>query len=399
MRLISTYTIKKGKARKDGLCPLYLRATLNQKRIELSSGIFVHPDNWDEVSQKIAPNMEGASVYNNRLNKMTTDINDLYNQLVSLGKPFDINIIKKRYLGISDAPGFLHVFDYYLNTMEANLGKGYAYETLKHYRVSRSRLSEFITEQQSCKDVPVNAINYDFLNRFDIYLKSTYAIHQNTAWNYHKHLRRVLNLAISMEHIRKNPYSKFKVKLEEAQRDFLTKGELQKLERKPIEMERLAAVRDIFVFACYTGLAYSDIAKLNKSHLQYRNDDNLWIVINRTKTKSKCYIPLFSNTINILTKYEDYPEALLKGRVLPVSSNQRLNSYLKELADICGIKKNLTMHMLRHSFATHLHDSGMDIRNIQKLLGHSCTKTTQIYTYVSKRDISMLKSPIDDLDI
>ncbi|MBS2211432.1 site-specific integrase [Carboxylicivirga mesophila] len=389
MRLISSFVIKKTKAKKDGSCPIYIRVTLNQKRMELSSGIFISPNDWNEVAQKIDPGIEGAKVYNNRLTKMTTNIYDLYNQLVSLGKPFDIHTIKKRYLGISEVPGLLKIFDYYLHTMETNLGKGYAFETLKHYRVSRSKLAEFMSEQLSCKDMPVNVINYDFLNRFDMYLKSTYGIHQNTAWNYHKHLRRVLNLAISMDHIRKNPYSKFKVKLEEAHRDFLTKDELARIETKAIDLERLSIVRDIFVFACYTGLAYADIAKLNKEHLQTRNDGNLWIIIKRTKTKSICHIPLFPNAMHILNKYADYPETLLKGRVLPVSSNQRLNSYLKELADICDIKKNLTMHMARHTFATTVTlSNGVPIETVSKLLGHRSLKVTQIYARVLESKIS-----------
>lgn len=389
MRLISCYVIKKTKAKKDGSCPIYIRVTLNQKRMELSTGIFISPNGWNEVAQKINPDVEGFQVYNNRLTKVTTDIFDIYNQLVSIGKPFDIGSIKRRYLGVNETPGILTIFDYYLNTIETNLGKGYAYQTLKHYRVSRTKLGEFINNQLSRKDFPVNEVNYDFLNRFDMYIKAEYGIHQNTAWNYHKHLRRVLNLAISLEHIKKNPYSKFKVKLEEAHRDFLTKDELFRLETKQIELARLATVRDVFVFACYTGLAYSDIAKLNKSHLQQRNDGNLWIVINRTKTKSKCHIPLFSNAINILSKYADYPEALLKGRVLPVASNQRLNSYLKELADICSIKKNLTMHMARHTFATTVTlSNGVPIETVSKILGHRSLSVTQIYARVLETKIS-----------
>ncbi|MCU4164460.1 site-specific integrase [Carboxylicivirga caseinilyticus] len=292
-------------------------------------------------------------------------------------------------MGVNDSIGFLKVFDYYLKTIENNIGKGYAYRTLKHYRVSRKKLAEYINNELSYKDFPVNEVNYDFLNRFDMYLKSEYNIHQNTAWNYHKHLKRVLNLAISMDKIKKNPYSKFKVKLEEAHRDFLTKEELQRLESKQIELDRLSTVRDIFVFACYTGLSYSDISKLNSEHIHLRDDGNQWIIIHRTKTKSKCYIPLFPNALNIMAKYRFYPEALLKGRILPVGSNQKLNSYLKELAEICGINKNLTMHMARHTFATTVTlSNGVPIETVSKVLGHNSLKVTQIYARVLENKIS-----------
>lgn len=389
MRFYSCFVIKKGKAKKDGACPLYLRLTLHQKRVELSTGIFVHPDDWSDVTQKLEPTASAFQVFNNRLNKMNTDVHDSYNQLLSLGKPFEIEAVKKRYLGEMDSIGILKVFDYYLATIEKNLGRGYAYETLKHYRVSRTKLDEFIRCQYSVDDFPVDKIKYDFLNRFDMYLKSEYRVQQNTAWNYHKHLRRVLNLAISMDKIKKNPYSKFKVKLEETNREFLTKAELHRLESKEIDLTRLSIVRDIFVFACYTGLSYSDISKLGEDHIQLRDDGNKWIIISRTKTKSLCHIPILPNALEILKKYEGFPEALLKGRVLPVESNQKLNIYLKELSVICGIRKNLSMHVARHTFATTVTlSNGVPIETVSKILGHRSLKVTQVYARVLENKIS-----------
>jgi len=165
--------------------------------------------------------------------------------------------------------------------------------------------------------------------------------------------------------------------------------ELKKLEKKEVELTRLATVRDIFVFACYTGLSYSDISKLSSKHIQSRDDGNLWIVINRTKTNSKCMIPLFQNVVKILKRYEDYPKVLLKGRVLPVLSNQKLNSYLKEIADISSIKKNLSMHIARHTFATTVTlSNGVPIETVSKLLGHRDLKVTQVYAKILESKIS-----------
>jgi len=192
-----------------------------------------------------------------------------------------------------------------------------------------------------------------------------------------------------LDYIQKNPYSKFKVKQEETHKDFLTMEELKKLEKKEVELTRLATVRDIFVFACYTGLSYSDISKLSSKHIQSRDDGNLWIVINRTKTNSKCMIPLFQNAVEILKRYEEFSEALLKGRVLPVLSNQKLNSYLKEIADICSINKNLSMHIARHTFATTVAlSNGVPIETVSKLLGHKDLKVTQVYAKILETKIS-----------
>ncbi|WP_439185604.1 site-specific integrase, partial [Carboxylicivirga taeanensis] len=269
------------------------------------------------------------------------------------------------------------------------MGHGYAYRTLKHYRVSRKKLAEFIQTRLRKKDIPITAVEYNFLNQFDMHLKAEYGVHQNTAWNYHKHLKRVMNLAISMEYIQKSQYNQFKTKLEQANRDFLTKDELHRLETKSLEIDRLSIVRDIFIFACYTGLAYSDISKLSPNHIQKRDDGNQWIIINRTKTKSQCRIPIYPNALDILERYADYPEVLLKGRVLPVASNQKLNSYLKELATICNINKNLTMHMARHTFATTVTlSNGVPIETVSKVLGHKSLKITQIYARVLENKIS-----------
>ncbi len=320
---------------------------------------------------------------------MQTNIQDIYNRLVSSGKEFDVTDIKNEYLGKSNSKGLIEIFDYYLKTIENNLGHGYAYETLKHYRVSRKKLAEFIKKQLRKKDVPIASVDYNFLNQFDMFLKATYRVHQNTAWNYHKHFKRVINLAISMDFLQKNPYHQFRVKLEETHREFLTKDELERLETKVIVLERLAVVRDIFIFSCYTGLAYSDISKLKSTHIQVRNDGNKWIIINRTKTKSQCSIPLFPNAIEIIKRYADYPEPLLKGKILPVASNQKLNSYLKELATICNINKNLTMHMARHTFATTVTlSNGVPIETVSKILGHKSLKITQIYARVLENKIS-----------
>lgn len=389
MRFYSNYVIKRTGLRKNGTCPICVRLTLNRTRSEIATGICIEPADWDEVRQQINENYHNADVYNNRLRKMASNLQDIFNRLISIGNEFSIIDIKNEFLGYKRSKGFLELFDYYLTTIENNIGHGYAYSTLKHYRVTRKKLSNYLNENLNRKDIQLSLIDYNFINEFDMYLKVKYKVHQNTAWNYHKHLKRVLNLAISMEFLNKNPYSKFRVKLEEAHRDFLTKEEVKKLENKKIDLSRLSIVRDVFVFACYTGLSYSDIAKLNEEHLQMRDDGNTWIIINRTKTNSICNIPLFPNAIKIIDRYANYPLTVLKGRLLPVSSNQKLNSYLKELAEICNVKKNLTMHMARHTFATTITlSNGVPIETVSKLLGHKTLKVTQIYARVLENKIS-----------
>ena len=273
--------------------------------------------------------------------------------------------------------------------MSEKLGKGYSKETYKHYKSSRKRLDEFVRKFIKRKDYPVEKVDYKFLEAFDVYLKKEYKVHQNNAWNYHKHTRRVLNLAVSMDLIKTNPYKKYKVPLTETNRNFLTATELYAIQDKEIRIKRLDAIRDIFVFARYTGLSYSDIAKLHKDLLRIGIDKNEWIFIDWTKTNNRCRIPVLPVAKFILEKYQNTFQYKVKGLLLPVLTNQKMNSYLKELADICGVNKELTMHIARHSFATTVTlTNGVPIESVSKMLGHTNLKTTQIYAKILDQKIS-----------
>jgi integrase len=197
-----------------------------------------------------------------------------------------------------------------------------------------------------------------------------------------------------MDYIDKNPYSKFKVGLDETHREILSMEELLRLEDKNIQIERLSVVRDIFIFACYTGLSFSDIAKLSRIHLQHGADGKEWIIIDRSKTNNRCRIPILPKVREILKRYEDYPKISNKDILLPVLTNQKMNSYLKELGDICDINKNITMHIARHTFATSVTlSNGVPIETVSKILGHTSLKTTQIYAKVLDKKIS------EDMDL
>lgn len=324
MRLTINFLMKNARQKSNGEIPIYVRFTLKSRRVELSTGIYCHPDNWDLVAQKVKGRSQSVQTLNNALSKIRNEIQDHYNQLKSSGIDFDVITIKNKLLNIEETEGFIKVFDYYLKNMFDKLGKGYSTETCKHYKSSRKRTAEFIKKRYKRKDYPIERVDFKFLEAFDIYLKKQYKVHQNTAWNYHKHLRRVLNLGISLELIEKNPYSKHKVPLKETYREFLTDVELSKIENKEVRIARLALVRDIFVFACYTGLSYSDISKLNIHHLQKGIDNNDWIIINRSKTNTRCRIPLLHSAKVILDKYQDTPHYEVKGLLLPVLTNQNL---------------------------------------------------------------------------
>lgn len=394
MKIVINFLLRKSRKDDDSKSSICVRITYQGARIELATGIYSSTDHWDTSRQRIKDKVVGARADNERLDRIKTEVQDIFNQLRSANEDFDAYTIKRKLLNIQESKGILAVFDYYLDTILSKLNKGYSMETYKHYKSSRKRLAEYLNSNLNRPDISVQLIDYKFLNSFDVFIKKNFNNVQNTAWNYHKHLRRVLNLAISLDYIDKNPYSKFKVGLDDTHREILSMDELKRIEEKQIQNERLSAVRDIFVFACYTGLSFSDIAKLSHTHLYQKTDGKEWIIIDRSKTNNRCRIPILPKAKEIIKRYEEYPKIAGKKILLPVLTNQKMNSYLKELGDICNINTNITMHIARHTFATTVTlNNGVPIETVSKLLGHSSIKTTQIYAKVLDQKIS------DDMEV
>ncbi len=389
MRIRISLQLKKSKQKINGKCPIYARCVMDGRRIELSTSVYVDIKDWDKSRQEITGNSEDIRILNNRLLKFISNIYDIYNQLEAGRDEFDIYTIKAKITGAKSKNYFIELFETTISSIEKKLGKGYSEGTLKHYRTTLKRLKGFVTEFYFRKDIEVKKVDYTFLNSFDIYLKSSHNIGTNTVWGYHRHLKKILNDAVAMGLIIRNPYENYKVKRGDANRDFLTLEEIHRIEKKRIGIERLAIIRDVFIFACYTGLSYSDIAKLSDNHIHKGDDGEFWIIIDRNKTNQRCRIPLLPNALKILEKYKGYAWKKSAGLLLPVRSNQKMNVYLKELADICRIKKNLSMHVARHSFATSVTlSNGVPIETVSKMLGHNSLKTTQLYAKIVDTKIS-----------
>ncbi|MDX9882738.1 MAG: site-specific integrase [Prolixibacteraceae bacterium] len=389
MRVSVLFQLRKSKSRPDGKSPLYLRCTMGGQRFEVSTGFFLEKSSWIESAQLADGKSEEIKVINNRLTKIRSKILDIYNQLDSIGEPFDILSIRDKFLGISNGQGFLEIFDSIIQDIEATLGNDYSPLTLKQYKTVRRRFEEFLQKKEKRKDIPVAGFDFKLIKSFDVYLKSTYHVASNTAFCYHKIIKKVLNQAVAMNYLLRNPYSSFKLSRSDGHRDFLTLQEVKKIHTKELAIPRMQLVRDIFVFACYTGLSYVDISKLNSRNIQKGNDGNDWIILDRTKTESRCRIPVLPVAQQIMMNYKDHPVVCSSNKILPVLSNQKMNSYLKELADLCEISKNLSMHVARHTFATSVTlSNGVPIETVSKMLGHTSLKTTQIYARIVDSKIS-----------
>jgi site-specific recombinase XerD len=175
----------------------------------------------------------------------------------------------------------------------------------------------------------------------------------------------------------------------EVERAFLSQDEIETMFNKQFATDRLNLVKDIFLFSCFTGLAYADVKKLKRTNIGLGVDGERWIFINRTKTDTRSNIPLLPISTAIIEKYRNHPQAVNEERVLPILSNQKMNSYLKEIADLCGIHKELTFHIARHTFATTVTlTNGVPIESVSKMLGHKNLHTTQHYAKILDMKVS-----------
>jgi len=277
----------------------------------------------------------------------------------------------------------VEVFDYHNKKMEAQVGKEYSKGTLVKYKTCLKVLKEFMSHQYKRSDFALQELNLAFVTEFDFYLRTVKDCCNNTTVKYVKNFKKVINQARALEWIKHDPFANYKVKIDIVDREVLTQSEIDKLLNKTFSIERLNQIKDIFLFCCYTGLAYSDVSKLSKDNIFIGIDGNNWILINRTKTNVQSKVPVLPIAQTILDRYKDNPECSKRKVLLPVPSNQKYNAYLKEIADCTGITKNLTTHIARHTFATTVTlNNRVPIESVAKMLGHRTIKTTEHYSRV-----------------
>ncbi|HEU4472933.1 MAG TPA: site-specific integrase [Flavisolibacter sp.] len=278
----------------------------------------------------------------------------------------------------------IETIDYHINQLRARIGHDVAAGTVKNYEACKHKVELFLQQERDVEDIFLSELNHQFVQELDVFMRVKQGLHNNGVVKHMQQLKRVIRVAMLNEWLTKDPFAHYQSKIVEPKRVHLIKEELQALEQLPLPSDRLNRVRDVFVFSCYTGLAYADVSKLSTQHLQRINGKD-WIVLDRTKTKNQSVIPLLPQAQEILKKYKSHAGKTL----LPVISSQNLNKYLKEVAALAGINKELSFHAARHTFASTVTlNNGVDITTVSAMLGHKMLKTTQIYARVNLNKIS-----------
>lgn len=384
------FYIRKAKSKNGKQAPIYLRITVNGLRAEISIQRDVEITKWNPSAEKMQGTSETVRTLNQYINFWRQQVFDTHEKILKSGQLSTANSIKQMLTGNeSRNKTLLDAFRFHNSCLLERVGIDHAKGTYDRYKTALDLSVEFMKVTYGIQDILLSQLTKAFAVDFYHYMITVRRCNTNTSAKYVKNLKRITRYALLNEWITRDPFMGFSPAVKPVDRGFLTKEELKVLEEKKMSTPRLEQVRDIFVFSCYTGLAYIDVVNLRKENLTLGFNGDLWINTFRQKTNIPSNIPLLPKTKEIIEKYKNHPQTVIHDRLLPILSNQKMNAYLKEIADICGITKNLTFHLARHTFATTITlTNGVSIESVSAMLGHTNIKTTQIYAKVVKEKVA-----------
>ena len=386
------FVIRLPKQQKNDQATVFARISVNGRRCEISLKKKVNPQNWDEAKGKARGTKDEIRKLNEHIERVRTLIADGYHELVQQKKVVTVDAVKSLFIGADDNEITLIKLGEYHNTeMKDKLADG----TMKNYYTTQKYIAKFLKDKYHRNDISLAELNYKFILDFETFLSKHQPkdhqkpLHNNGIMKHIERLCKMVNMAVTMDWLTKDPFAKYKQHFDKVERFYLTKEELSAIEKKKFTIERLQMVKDLFLFSCYTGLAYIDTMNLTAGNIVKGIDGNDWLFTRRQKTDTDVRIPLLPQAEELIKKYQDHPKAINHGTLFPVISNQKTNAYLKEIADLCNINKAITFHIARHTFATTVTlSNGVPIESVSKMLGHTTIRSTQVYAKVVEQKLS-----------
>jgi site-specific recombinase XerD len=378
------------KKRKNGAAYIYGRITIEGKRTEISTGFTCDPEKWSNAGGRPLGNSEESKILAANLLAIRGKVQNAFRELQFDGGTIGIDDLKNKLNGKAERQmSLIEIFGDHNRKIQELVGKDFAPGTLERYKTSLKHTVDFLKWKYNVSDIDIRKIDHAFITEYEFYLRSVRKCANNSAVKYIKNFGKIIRICLANGWIEKSPFANYKARVRQVERVFLSEEELQTIKDKDFKNERISNVRDIFLFSCYTGLAYADVKKLSTQDLVKGIDGETWIQTNRQKTDTKSSIPLLPLAVEMIEKYKDHPKCKNENRVLPILSNQKMNSYLKEIADLRGINKELTYHIARHTFATTVTlSNGVPIETVSKMLGHRDLKITQHYAKIIDRKVS-----------
>lgn len=395
------FYVRKNQVNKEGKASIMIRLTINGNTSQFSSKIEVEPELWDVKGQKMSGSSLKARQFNSLLDDVRTSLKNHFHDIETHEAYVTAEKVRNAFLGITiRQQTLLGTFRKHNEDVQKLVGISKSVATYAKYDRCMRRLEEFMQAKYRIKDIALKEISHVFITDFETYLRTESGCNENTTAKFMQTFRMIIIMAKNNGWIFADPFINYKIRLKRVDRGYLTEPEITKILKKQFTCKRLEQVCDVFIFACFTGLAYIDVRNLTKENIQTSFDGKLWIMTARQKTDTAVTVPLLKVPQAILKKYEGtQPD----GRLLPVLSNQKLNSYLKEIGDLCGITKNITFHVARHTFATTMTlAKGVPIETVSKMLGHTNIITTQIYARITNdkigRDMQVLSGQLGEIE-
>jgi integrase/recombinase XerD len=369
------FLLNSSRTNQKGVCPLHCRITLFKERKQFSTGLFINPSYWESKCQKVNIKEANHKYINAQIERIQVKIYNTALVFQLQGIAYSLDDIYNEYRGVDrkNKEGISSYYNQYLLRIKKLVGLDIKQNTYNKFVYVGKDLEAFIKWQYKKSDVSLEGLNLQFLEDFDYFLKTEKKQKQITINKEIQRLRTPIKRAISEGFIDRDPFILYKSKAIRKEVVFLTTEELKTLEEAVLKPKRLGMIQDLFIFCCYTGLAYNEMAHLEKKNIQKGFDDVNWIQMTREKTQRQISIPLLPKAQEIIEKYSTDINL-----IFPSISNQKFNSYLKEIAEITGIEKRLTHHIARKTFASTVllyNDVPMEI--VSELLGHCNMAITQ----------------------
>jgi integrase len=391
-----TFWLNMTKKNAQNQIPIYLRVWYNYEHFTKTTGLTTKLSDWDKKSQKVKGISEAVNTLNNQLDAIKIRIFQIINQLSISGKPFNIMTIKK-FLDGNEASQvtLMRLMEEHLKEMQKLKGQDYTQSTIIKYTNTKLRLQQYIKYKYRRSDIYLYELNHSFISDWIVFLKNKYENSTTTCYKHFQRFTRVIKKAINYGYMEKYPFGDYKIRMPKKRIEYLTQDEIDRIEQTDFKVARLNTIRDIFIFCIYSGMAYAEVESLTPESIVQGIDGDLWLNIIRKKTHKNYQVPILEKAMEIIQKYRAHPLCIKKGRLLPVPSNVKYNAYLKEIADIAGIKKYLTTHLARKTFAsTIMLGNGVNIAVLSKILGHASIQVT-LDSYASVVDELMLRNVKD----
>lgn len=381
-----TFYLKKNETRADGTVPILGRIRIGMSMVQFSAKVYVQEKLWDVKSGRAKGKSKAAQNANAELEKLCVVIHSAYKELKLKSDNVLAVDVKNSFQGIaSEQDTLVKHYEHLNDKFYQKVGVSRSIDTYKRYCVALNHLKNFLQKKYNVRDMAFQSLNPTFVKAFDLYLRSDLQMASNTIVSIVARLHLVIKSAMDNGLIRQDPFMDYKYVTEPLVVKCLSEKEFNLILTTPLPKDNMNLVRDVFIFSCMTGLAFSDLRNLTPDNMKQAEDGVWWIHTARKKTGTPCHIPLMELPLQLIEKYRGISD---KGRLFPMLSCSKTNINLKKIARICGIERCLTFHQARHTYASLITLSqGVSMDTVRELLGHRSWKSTRIYAHLTQEKI------------